>query len=129
MRLGGRPRRAARTWGQRLTLLACGALTLGLLATAGGLGYAYAKYNRLARVELGSVLTERSSTIGAQNFLLVGVDSAANLSSDDPARVGREEVGGLRSDTIMVLRVDPTTERASLLSLPRDLWVPLASGG
>lgn len=129
MRLGGRPRRAARTWGQRLTLLACGALTLGLLATAGGLGYAYAKYNRLARVELGSVLTERSSTVGAQNFLLVGVDSAANLSSDDPARVGREEVGGLRSDTIMVLRVDPTTERASLLSLPRDLWVPLASGG
>ena len=30
---------------------------------------------------------------------------------------------------MMVLRVDPASERASLLSLPRDLWVPLASGG
>ena len=29
----------------------------------------------------------------------------------------------------MILRLDPGTERASLLSLPRDLWVPLASGG
>lgn len=106
-----------------------GAITVGLLATAGGLGYAYAKYSRLARVELGSVLTERGSDVGPQNFLLVGVDSAANLSADDPARAGREDIGGLRSDTIMILRVDPASERASLLSLPRDLWVPLASGG
>jgi LCP family protein required for cell wall assembly len=28
----------------------------------------------------------------------------------------------------MILRVDPASSRASLLSLPRDLWVPLASG-
>jgi LCP family protein required for cell wall assembly len=106
-----------------------GGLVVGLLATAGGLGYAYAKFSRLARVELGSVLTERSSSSAPQNFLLVGVDSAANLDSDDPVRNGRSTVGGLRSDTIMILRVDPASERASLLSLPRDLWVPLASGG
>lgn len=102
---------------------------VGLLASAAGLGYAYAKYSRLARVELGSVLTERSSNDAPQNFLLVGVDSAASLDEDDPARTGRSEVGGLRSDTMMILRVDPSSERASLLSLPRDLWVPLASGG
>lgn len=123
------PRREPRTWGQRLVLLVSGGLVAGLLATAGGLGYAYAKYSRLARVELGSVLTERSSNDAPQNFLLVGVDSAANLEEDDPVRDGRSDVGGLRSDTIMLLRVDPASERASLLSLPRDLWVPLASGG
>ena len=106
-----------------------GSIVLGLLATAGGLGYTYAKYSRLARVELGSVLTERATPSGPQNFLLVGVDSAANLDADDPARAGREDIGGLRSDTIMLLRVDPESARASLLSLPRDLWVPLASGG
>ncbi|MEO7428209.1 MAG: LCP family protein [Acidimicrobiales bacterium] len=106
-----------------------GGLAVTLLVTAGGLGYAYAKYSRLARVELGSVLTERTSDVGPQNFLLVGVDSAANLAANDPVRSGREDVGGLRSDTIMVLRVDPASARASLLSLPRDLWVPLASGG
>ena len=122
-------RREPRSWGQRLVLLVSGGLVVGLLATAGGLGYAYAKYSRLTRVELGSVLTERSSGTAPQNFLLVGVDSAANLDADDPVRNGRSEVGGLRSDTIMILRVDPASERASLLSLPRDLWVPLASGG
>lgn len=112
-----------------MTLVLCSGLAVGLIATAVGLGYAYAKYSRLARVELGSVLTDRSSAGGPQNFLLVGVDSAASLAADDPARVGREDVNGLRSDTIMILRVDPASERAALLSLPRDLWVPLASGG
>jgi LCP family protein required for cell wall assembly len=121
--------RHPRTWRQRLVLFVSSGIVLALLLTAGGLGYAYGKYSRLSRVELGSVLTDRVSSSAPQNFLLVGVDSAANLDADDPVRAGREEVGGLRSDTIMVLRVDPASERASLLSLPRDLWVPLASGG
>lgn len=129
MRLPRPPRREARTWRQRLVLLASSGILVGLLATAGGLGYAYAKYSRLARVQLGSVLTAEATETGPQNFLLVGVDSAANLDAADPARAGREDVSGLRSDTIMILRVDPAAERASLLSLPRDLWVPLASGG
>jgi LCP family protein required for cell wall assembly len=106
-----------------------GAVVVVLLTAAGSLTYVYSKYSRLPRVELGSVLTETSSSNEPRNFLLVGVDSAANLDPDDPARAGRGNVGGLRSDTIMVLRLDPGAERASLLSLPRDLWVPLAGGG
>jgi LCP family protein required for cell wall assembly len=35
-------------------------------------------------------------------------------------------VAGQRSDTIMVLRYDPTSRSGSTLSLPRDLWVPIA---
>lgn len=124
-----RTRRHPRTWRQRAVLgVSCGLLA-GVLATAAGLGYAYAKYSRLARVQLGSVLSDRAVDSGPANFLLVGVDSAANLDEDDPARAGREDVSGLRSDTIMLLHVDPASERASLLSLPRDLWVPLAGGG
>ncbi len=122
-------RRQPRPWGQRIVLLISTALVAGLVVSAAGLGYAYAKYSRLARVELGSVLTERASSSAPQNFLLVGVDSAANLDADDPVRDGRADVGGLRSDTIMLLRVDPGSAQASLLSLPRDLWVPLANGG
>ena len=121
--------RARRTWGQRLVLLTCVTLVLGLVATAGGLTYAYSKYSRLGRVRLGTVLTERADPGEPRNILLVGVDSAATLDPDDPARAGREDVGGLRSDTMMILRADPATGDARLLSLPRDLWVPLASGG
>ena len=51
----------------------------------------------------------------AQNFLLVGSDSRANIDPDDPnigAFGSESEVGGQRSDTIMVLRIDPASERA-----------------
>jgi len=119
--------RGGRTWGQRLVLLTCGALVVGLLGTAGALGYAYSKYSRLARVELGAVLAEAVTSDEPQNILLVGIDSAARLDPDDPVAAGRDAV--LRSDTMMILRVEPAADQARLLSIPRDLWVPLASGG
>ena len=113
-----------------MLLLFSGSLACGLLLTAFSLSYVYSKYSQLPRVTLGSVLTPPpEDSDEPQNFLLVGVDSAANLDEDDPARAGRGNVGGLRSDTVMVVRVDPASERASLLSFPRDLWLPLASGG
>jgi LCP family protein required for cell wall assembly len=121
--------RGRRTTRQRLLLTFNCCFVVALLGTAGGLSYVYSKYSQVPRVQLGSVLTETSSNDEPRNFLLVGVDSAANLAADDPARAGRGNVGGLRSDTMMILRLEPGTERASLLSLPRDLWVPLASGG
>ena len=34
--------------------------------------------------------------------------------------------GGDRTDTIMLLRLDPRSEEVTLLSFPRDLWVPIA---
>lgn len=119
--------RARRTWGQRLVLLTCSALVVGLLGTAGALGYAYSKYSRLARVELGAALAESVTSDEPQNLLLVGIDSAARLDPDDPVAAGRDAV--LRSDTMMILRVEPAADQAHLLSIPRDLWVPLASGG
>ena len=42
-------------------------------------------------------------------------------------RIGRDPTD-LRSDTIMILRTDPASGRAALLSLPRDLYVTLADG-
>ena len=50
---------------------------LVVLGAGGGVG--------LAAVQLGSVLTETSGSSEPRNFLLVGVDSAANLASTDPA--------------------------------------------
>jgi len=36
-----------------------------------------------------------------------------------------QETGPWRTDTIMVLTVDPVTRQAGVLSIPRDLWVPI----
>ena len=98
--------------------------TLGLVASAAGLTYLFRKYERLPRVELSGVLDEPVESGEPENYLIVGIDNAANLPADDSVRIGRDRT--LRSDTIMILRTDPATRRAALLSLPRDLYVTLA---
>ena len=50
---------------------------------------------------------------GRINFLLMGVDR----------RPG--ETGPTRSDTMIVVTVDPATKSVGMLSIPRDLWVPI----
>ena len=120
-------RRRRRTWGQRLAITLGCVCALGLGASAAGLGYVYRKYERLPRVELRGVLDEASESGGPENYLVVGIESAANLEPDDPVRIGRAGAG--KSDTIMILRIDPRERAAKLLSLPRDLWVPIAGTG
>ena len=63
------------------------------------------------------------------NVLLVGSDTRSNLSKTDQKAFGGADVSGSRSDTIMVLHVDPKQKKAAILSIPRDLYVPIASGG
>ncbi len=55
------------------------------------------------------------------NVLLVG--------SDQRTGVEAEEISGQRSDTIAILRADPQAQTLRLLSIPRDLWVPIAGTG
>src|SRR5690606_31007797 len=121
-----RGQRHRRTWGQRLAIAGGCLSALGLVASAAGLGYLLRKYERLPRVELTGVLDEPAEAGGPENYLIVGVDSAEGLPPGDSVRIGRSAT--LRSDTIMIVRTDPATRRAALLSLPRDLYVTLADG-
>jgi LCP family protein required for cell wall assembly len=61
------------------------------------------------------------------NILLVGIDDGMGLTEGDPVLRGRSK--SLNTDTIMILRVEPKTQQASLLSLPRDLWIDIPGGG
>jgi LCP family protein required for cell wall assembly len=62
----------------------------------------------------------------AQNFLITGSDANACVGKNSPwagaADPARDNIGS-RSDTIMVMRVDPNLRQAAILSFPRDLWV------
>jgi LCP family protein required for cell wall assembly len=150
--MSSRARRPGRrTWFQR-ALLGLGALvTVTCLLAAGTVWYAKHRLDDVTRIELGSVLTPEGQTVRpgtgqagraapastvpfpsrVENYLVVGSDSREGADPDDPDYanvVGKEEVGGKRSDTIMVLRYDPVANRAALLSFPRDLWVPINGG-
>lgn len=102
------------------------------LVGAGSLAYAKRKVNQIDRYELSRIQDPTSPGFDSdqpRNFLLVGADSDDGLAVDDPARAGRGDVGGIRSDTIMVVRVDPKTNDAKVLSFPRDLWVDVPGLG
>jgi len=118
---------------QKLVIITNVFAMVGFLFAAGALAYGYEKYGQIPRVEIGETLSASEDEDGrelvAENFLIVGVDSSAGLDPDDPLARSREGVASLRSDTMMVLRVDPTSTRAALLSLPRDLWVPIPDHG
>lgn len=119
--------RRGRTWGQRLILSINCLVVVAALAIAGALGYFNTKLAHLQRLSLGQVLSAPSGGSGApENYLLVGTDDASRLAGNDPARAGRGGVTGARSDTIMILHVDPNESQAMILSLPRDLWVTIA---
>ena len=77
------------------------------------------------------MLEEPANDAPAENYLLVGSDSREGIDADDPnaGAIGdTDDVVGRRSDTIMILRRE-RNGGASLLSLPRDLWVPIAGTG
>jgi LCP family protein required for cell wall assembly len=64
------------------------------------------------------------------NYLVLGSDSREGLSESQKVMFGSEtDVGGHRSDTIMIVHVDSSTSKAVILSFPRDLWVDIPGQG
>jgi LCP family protein required for cell wall assembly len=60
------------------------------------------------------------------NILLVGSNTRTGLDPSEAAQFGSAaDVPGARSDVTMILHLDPANGSASLLSIPRDLFVPL----
>lgn len=122
--------RARRPWTQRLLISFNIFIVIAALVCAAGLGYFNMKLSNLKRVSVSGALSSSDSAPSrTQNYLLIGADSDQGLASTDPAVQGRGQVTGMRSDTMMVLRVDPNTSKAQLLSIPRDLWVAIPGTG
>ena len=115
-----------------------GALALGLavlVGVAGTVGMKVSADQRTGAVardaDVVAALEAPANDAPAENYLLVGSDSRQGISADDPnagAIGSAEEITSSRSDTIMVLRRE-ANGGAAILSLPRDLWVPIAGTG
>jgi LCP family protein required for cell wall assembly len=111
-------RRRRRNWPQRLVLTAGCVVTVVCLAGASVAGYALVRWYGVDRVDVD---VEEAAAGEPVNILLVGSDDRAGEGADQEAAVS-----GKRTDTIMVMRIDPQTEQVSVLSFPRDLWLPIA---
>lgn len=98
------------------------------IVIGGDTGDTLAPGETIAQGDTGPVETLPDADPEAKNFLITGADNNACIDPDSPyaAAFGDRESMGERSDTIMVMRVDPATKRAAVLSFPRDLYVKIA---
>lgn len=63
-------------------------------------------------------------------YLILGSDTRAGLSKQQQSQFGRASAGGgQRADTIIVVQVDTAKNRTVVLSIPRDLRVPIPGHG
>ncbi len=118
-----------RTWGQRFLIGFGFTASLSLVVAALGLTYTLNRYRSITFLEVPTV--ESAPPGEPVNWLLVGSDSREGIDPNDPnsgAFLG-EKVNGKRTDTIMLARIDPANHMVDLLSIPRDLWVPIAGTG
>jgi len=123
-----RPHRSRK---QRVFLIANLVLAFATVMSGSGLLYANWKLNNRKVVSIDTVdksdnnLNLPVGDLTAKNFLITGSDNNACIAKDSPyaGGFGKRASYGERSDSIMVIRVNPTDNQAAVLSFPRDMWV------
>jgi polyisoprenyl-teichoic acid--peptidoglycan teichoic acid transferase len=149
VRFGSDPRTATRrsrlrrTWPQRLVIGFNSAVVLSCLAGAAGLAIGKNKVDSIQRIAVDEgVLDEindpaqtdgaidTGGPLPAENWLITGSDARTkdncNITNPQYAGAFEGDQGAPKSDTIMVLRIDPDSNFAAILSFPRDLRLKVA---
>lgn len=104
-------------------------LVVGLVIISGAAAYGY--FN----LQLGNInrthFSDLANVGGGQPFtmLLVGSDSRNIAGGSQFAGNNSAASEGQRSDTIILARIVPAARQIALMSIPRDLWVPIKGMG
>jgi LCP family protein required for cell wall assembly len=127
-----------RRWSRRLLVLTNLVVAVSLISVSVVFGYVRYQLGQVKTIKLPSltpVPRRRIVSRGggapvaappAMNILLVGSNTRTGLDPSEAAGFGSAgDVPGARSDVTMILHLDPATGSASLLSIPRDLFVNL----
>jgi LCP family protein required for cell wall assembly len=127
-----------RRWPRRLLVATNVVAALALIAV--GSVYAYARWRldsihtvaapHLTPTHVVSGTPDSSDGLPAENILLIGNETRAGLTnpSEIQAFGSPSEYSGSLSDVIMILHLNPAKKTASILSIPRDLFLPMPPG-
>jgi polyisoprenyl-teichoic acid--peptidoglycan teichoic acid transferase len=111
---------------RRRLLVGCSVLLVFMVVlTTAGYGYVHYRFGQIRSVKVPGL--HKAGSGRPLNLLVVGSDSRAGLDDEGGRRYG--QVGGQRNDVTLIVRVEPASKRVSLLSIPRDLVVPIAGSG
>ncbi|MBF6557450.1 MAG: LCP family protein [Acidimicrobiales bacterium] len=103
--------------------------TVIVLLVAGTAGYAWYLNHEIHRIDVRGLTDVPTSgaDAGTENILMVGSTDRCALSVQNAAYgLCSQGVNGVNSDVVMILHLDPAKHTVSILSIPRDLFVPNA---
>src|SRR5688572_13359430 len=94
------------------------------------IGANFAIDHELGKIKKIKVATAPVPPNGA-NYLVIGSDTRAFVQNRNEADAfgNKEKEVGQRSDTMMVVHVEPGSQRTLVVSFPRDLWVDIPGKG
>jgi LCP family protein required for cell wall assembly len=109
-------------------LIVANVVVLAMLALgASAYGYVQWRLGQVNRIAVNGLTVPKPGT--PITVLAVGSDTR-NLGKGASAIFGStDNVSGQRSDTIMLVRIVPATSSVAIMSIPRDLLVPIAGMG
>ena len=101
-------------------------LVVALLLSGVGLIFYYD--SQLHRVAALTAYSGRVADTPGTNWLIVGTDSRADLSQAEKKKLATGDSDGSRTDTIMLVHKPPSGQ-SMIISIPRDLYVPIPGQG
>jgi LCP family protein required for cell wall assembly len=104
------------------------ALVLVLIVGAAA-GYAWYLNHEIHRIDLKNLTSApvKGDDAGTENILMIGSTDRCALKVQNPAYgLCSQGVNGVNSDVVMILHLNPVNHTVSILSVPRDLFVPNA---
>lgn len=114
-----------RRWPRRILVGVNVIAAIAIVSVASAYGY--------INVQLGRIKTDSiaalSTTAAGKPFTMLIVGSDTRSLTDGKAFGGSSAAAGQRSDTIMLARVVPAARQITLMSIPRDLYVPVQGMG
>jgi len=122
---GGKVRKPGRRWKWALGIVGL-VIVLGVGAV---FGYAYYLNHLVHRITVKGLTAgaTKGADQGTENVLLVGsTDRCALKTQYIGYGICSQGVNGINSDVVMILHLNPNTKDVSILSIPRDLFIPNA---
>ncbi len=102
------------------------------LLSGGYVGYVGYEASLITHISVGNLTggTTDGAAAGSENILMVGSTDRCALKTQNPIYgLCSQGVTGVNSDVVMILHLDPTAKRVSILSIPRDTFIPNARKG